>query len=62
MTRRGRIEQRRTRPGEDRILVTLWHPQQTIGDGCGRSESAVETFRSLPLDGAVRLLLFDASS
>jgi hypothetical protein len=33
MKRRGWIERaRESRPREDRILVTLWHPRQTLGE------------------------------
>jgi len=51
MKRRGWVERsRQERPDEQRILVTLWHPSQTIGEGTDRYRTAVETFRSLPLD------------
>jgi hypothetical protein len=33
-----------------RVLITLWHPRQTLGEGADRHVSAVETFRSLLLD------------
>ena len=51
---------RQARPREARILVTLWHACQTIGDGSDRYGTAVETFRSLPLDdpGPSQLALF----
>ena len=51
MKRRGWVERsREPLPGEGRVLVTLWHPYQTIGEGSDRYQTAVETFRSLPLD------------
>ena len=61
MKRHGWIERsRQARPREARILVTLWHPRQTIGEGSDRYQTAVETFRSLPLDdpGPAQLPLF----
>jgi hypothetical protein len=61
MKRRGWIERAREPiPHEGRILVTLWHPHQTVGEGCDRYYTAVETFRSLPLDdsGPSQLALF----
>jgi len=61
LKRRGWIErQREPRPAERRILLTLWHPRQTIGDGHDRHQTAVETFRSLPLDTPTQLTLFQA--
>ena len=41
-------------------FLTLWHPRQTIGDGHDRHQTAVETFRSLPLDTPTQLTLFQA--
>jgi hypothetical protein len=64
MKRRGWIERaREPRPGEGRILVTLWHPQHTLGEGSDRYHMAVETFRSVPLDdpGPAQLHLFGRS-
>jgi hypothetical protein len=64
MKRRGWIERaREPRPGEGRILVTLWHPQQTLGKGSDRYHTAVETFRSVALDdpGPAQLHLFGRS-
>jgi hypothetical protein len=59
LKRRGWIERRRERrPDEGRILLTLWHPRQAAGDGHDRHLTAVETFRSLPLDTPAQLLLF----
>jgi hypothetical protein len=61
MKRRGWIEHAREPiPHERRILVRLWHPRQTVGEGCDRYYTAVETFRSLPLDepGPSQLTLF----
>jgi hypothetical protein len=61
MKRRGWIERAREPiPHEGRILVTLWHPCQTLGDGADRYRTAVETFRSLPLEdpGPAQLPLF----
>jgi hypothetical protein len=62
MKRRGWIERaREPRPREGRTLVTLWHPHQTLGEGSDRYYTAVETFRSLPLDdpGLSQLSLFE---
>ncbi|MGO9789030.1 MAG: hypothetical protein ACLP8S_05710 [Solirubrobacteraceae bacterium] len=61
MKRRGWIERaREPRPREGRILVTLSHPHQTLGEGSDRYYTAVETFRSLTLDpGASQLTLFE---
>jgi hypothetical protein len=62
MKRRGWIERaREPQPREARILVTLWHPCQTLGEGSDRHQTAVETFRSLPLDdpGPAQLPLFE---
>ena len=62
MKRRGWIERAREPiPHERRILVRLWHPRQTVGEGCDRYYTAVETFRSLPLDdpGLSQLSLFE---
>ena len=39
---------RQARPREARILVTLWHACQTIGDGSDRYGTAVETFPQPP--------------
>ena len=61
MKRRGWIERAREPiPHERRILVRLGHPRQTLGEGCDRYYTAVETFRSLPLDepGPSQLTLF----
>jgi hypothetical protein len=61
MKRRGWIERvREPIPHESRILVTLWHPCQTLGDGADRYRTAVETFRSLPRadSGPSQLALF----
>jgi hypothetical protein len=63
LKRRGWIErQREPRPDEHRILLTLRHPRRTIGEGNDRHQTAVETFRSLPLDRPVQLSLFDGPS
>ena len=61
MKRRGWVERGREElPRERRILVRLWHPHQTVGEGSDRYYTAVETFRSLPLDpGASQLALFE---
>ncbi len=61
MKRRGWVERgREDRPHERRILVCLAHPHQTVGEGSDRYYTAVETFRSLPLDpGASQLALFE---
>ncbi len=61
MKRRGWVERGREElPHERRILVRLWHPHQTVGEGSDRYYAAVETFRSLPLDpGACQLALFE---
>jgi len=62
---RGWIErQREARPDERRILLTLSHPRQTIGEGSDRYHTAVETFRSLTLDdpGPSQLTLFEEAS
>ena len=61
MKRRGWVERTRLPlPSEGRILVTLWHPCQTIGEGADCYRTAVETFRSVPLDnpGPSQLALF----
>jgi hypothetical protein len=61
LKRRGWIERsREPRPSEGRILVTLWHPRQTLGERSDRHYTAVETFRSLPLQtpGPSQLTLF----
>ena len=61
MKRHGWVERsREPHPGEGRVLVTLWHARQTIGEGSDRYRTAVETFRSLPLDdpGPAQLPLF----
>jgi hypothetical protein len=51
MRQRGWIERKREpRPLEGRVLITLWHPRQTLGEGADRHVSAVETFSSLLLD------------
>jgi hypothetical protein len=52
--------QREPRPDEHRVLVTLSHPRQTIGEGHDRHKTAVETFRSLRLDMPAELTLFQA--
>ncbi len=63
LKRRGWIErQREPRPDERRILLTLSHPRQTIGEGNDRHQTAVQTFRSLPLDRPDQLALFDRPS
>jgi hypothetical protein len=65
MKRRGWVERRREElPHERRILVRLWHPHQTLGEGSDRYYTAVETFRSLPLDdpGPSQLSLFESPS
>jgi hypothetical protein len=62
MKRRGWTERaREPRPREGRILVTLRHPRQTLGEGCDRYYTPVETFRSLPLhdNGPSQLRLFE---
>jgi hypothetical protein len=59
--RRGWVERsRQPRPSERRVLVMLWHPCQTLGEGADRYQTAVETFRSLQLDkrGSAQLALF----
>ena len=64
MKRRGWIERaREPRPREGRILVTLWHPRQTLGEGSDRYYTAVDTFRSLSLDdpGLSQLSLFEGA-
>jgi len=64
MKRRGWVERsRQERREEQPILVTLWHPSQTIGEGTDRYRTAVETFRSLPLDAPAtgQLALFQES-
>ena len=44
MKRRGWSERRREpRPDEHRILLTLCHPRQTIGEGHDRHQTAVDT-------------------
>ena len=61
LKRRGWVERsREPRPSEARVLVRLWHPCQTLGEGADRYQTAVETFRSLPLDDAApaQLALF----
>ncbi len=61
LKRHGWVERsREPRPSEGRVLVTLWHPCQTLGEGADRYQTAVETFRSLPLDdpGPAQLALF----
>ncbi len=61
MRHRGWTERsRESRPDEGRILVTLAHPSQTLGEGADRYTTAVETFRSLPLDTRTQLSLFDS--
>ncbi len=65
MKRRGWIERaREARASEGRILVTLWHSHQTLGEGSDRYHTAVETVRSLPLDdpGPSQLILFEGQS
>jgi len=63
LKRRGWIEgQREPRPDERRILLTLFHPRLTIGERDDRHQTAVQTFRSLPLDRPVQLALFDGPS
>ncbi len=48
--RRGWVEHaREPLPEQGRILVRLWHPHQTVGEGTDRYYTAVETFRSLAL-------------
>jgi hypothetical protein len=61
MKRRGWVEPTREElPREGRILVRLWHPHQTVGEGSDRYYTAVETFRSLPLaPGASQMALFE---
>jgi len=50
-------------PHERRILVRLRHPRQTVGEGSDRCYTAVETFRSLPLDrGACQLARFEKAT
>ncbi len=64
MKRRGWIERaREPLPDEGRVLVRLWHPRQTVGEGSDRYYTAVETFRSLPLDdhGRSQLSLFEGA-
>ncbi|MGO9975786.1 MAG: hypothetical protein ACLP01_23880 [Solirubrobacteraceae bacterium] len=61
LKRQGWVERaREPRPSEGRVLVRLWHPCQTLGEGGDRYQTAVETFRSLPLDdpGPAQLALF----
>jgi hypothetical protein len=61
MRQRGWIErEREPRPLEGRVLITLWHPRQTLGEGADRYVTAVETFRSLPLDAPTQLSLFES--
>jgi hypothetical protein len=65
MKRRGWVERGREElPHERRILVLLWHPHQTVGEGSDRYYTAVETFRSLPLDdpGCSQLGLFEGAT
>ena len=60
MRQRGWIEREcEPRPLEGRVLITLWHPRQTLGEGADRYVTAVETFRSLPLDAPTQLSLFE---
>lgn len=62
LKRRGWIErQREPRPDERRILLTLSHARQTIGEGHDRHQTAVETLpqplvRHIYPDGALRQL------
>ena len=42
MRQRGWIERNREpRPEEGRVLITPWHPRQTIGEGCDRYYAAL---------------------
>ena len=59
MKRAGWIERaRKPIPHEGRNLVTLWHPYKALGEGYDRHHTAVERFRSLPIDAPVQLSLF----
>ena len=50
---------REKRPGEDRVVVTLWHPAQPVGDADGR-RVAVTMQRIMPLAPPAQLSLFSA--
>jgi hypothetical protein len=51
MKRRGWVERaREPLLDEGRVLVGLWHPHQTLGEGADRYYTAVEPFRGLALE------------